>query len=315
MIVNAPMTTTARPSSEDNFEDVFFSAPDGLRLHARDYGRNRTDTLGHLPLICLPGLSRNTADFHDLALKIINDAEAPRRVVSFDYRGRGQSEWARDPDEYNVLTEADDLLAGMAALGLEHAIFLGTSRGGLIMHVLAALRPAVIAGAILNDIGPVIEGAGLAQIKTYLTRAPRPANFEDAARIQREIHGKAFPALNDEDWLAFAHAIYVEDKKGRLTGNFDPKLLNGFKDMDFSTPLPTMWPQFESLAAGKPLLVIRGENSALLSEETVTEMKSRAPHVKTHTALGQGHAPLLHLGSLPALIRDFLSGCDQGHPH
>mgnify|MGYP001627976554 FL=1 len=314
--MNAPMTTTAGISSEDDgFEDVFFSAPDGLRLHARDYGRDRTDTLGHLPLICLPGLSRNTADFHDLALKIVNDAEASRRVVSFDYRGRGQSEWARDAEDYNVLTETDDLLAGMAALGLEHAIFLGTSRGGLIMHALAALRPAVIAGAILNEIGPVIEGAVLAQIKTYLTRAPKPANFEDAARIQKEIHGKAFPALTDHDWLDFAHAIYVEDKKGRLKGNFDPKLLNGFKDMDFSTPLPTMWPQFDSLAAGKPLLVIRGENSALLSEETVAEMTSRAPHIKTHTAQRQGHAPLLHLGSLPALIREFLGDCDRRGGH
>jgi pimeloyl-ACP methyl ester carboxylesterase len=309
--VNAPMTQTTGTSSGDAFEDVFFSASDGLRLHARDYGRKRPATFGRLPLICLPGLSRNTRDFHDLALALVGDHETPRRVVSFDYRGRGGSEWAKSADDYTVLTETDDLLAGMAALGLEHALFLGTSRGGLIMHVLAAMRPGVIAGGILNDIGPVIEGAGLAQIKTYLTRAPKPASYEEAARIQKDIHGKAFPALRDEDWAEFARAIFIKDAKGRLKADFDPKLLSGFKDMDFSTPLPTMWPQFDSLAARKPLLVIRGEHSSLLSEETVEEMKSRAPHIKTHTASGQGHAPLLHLGSLPALIRNFLAECDR----
>lgn len=306
------MTTTGETGGED-FADVFFSAPDGLRLHARDYGRRRPETVQRLPLICLPGLSRNTRDFHEFALAVQSDAEAPRRVVSFDYRGRGPSEWARSADDYTVLTETDDLLAGMAALGLEHALFLGTSRGGLIMHVLAAMRPGVIAGGILNDIGPVIEGAGLAQIKTYLTRAPKPASFEEAARIQKEIHGKAFPALSDSDWMDFARAIFVEDSKGRLKADFDPKLLNGFKDMDFSTPLPTMWPQFDSLAARKPLLVIRGENSSLLSDQTVSEMKERAPHIKTHTVPGQGHAPLLHLGSLPALINNFLASCDRHH--
>ncbi|TDH35841.1 alpha/beta hydrolase [Pseudohoeflea suaedae] len=308
-------TQTEKATTADGYEDVFFSAPDGLKLHARDYGRAKPGTHDRFPLICLPGLSRNAADFHDIALKVAGDAEAPRRVVSFDYRGRGQSEWAKDPEDYNVMTEAEDVLAGMAALGIEHAIFLGTSRGGLIMHVLAATRPGVIAAGILNDIGPVIEGTGLAQIKTYLTRATRPISFSDAARVQKEVHGKAFPALQDDDWLDFAHAIYVEDKKKRLVGNYDPKLLTPLKNMDFSSPLPTMWPQFEALAAKRPLLVIRGENSSLLSEDTVSEMQGLAPHIETHTALGQGHAPILHLGSLPGLIRNFLDRCDRRFTH
>lgn len=308
-------TQTENQAKADGYDDVYFSASDGLKLHARDYGRANPETFDRFPLICLPGLSRNAADFHDIALKIANDAEAPRRVVSFDYRGRGQSEWAKAPEDYNVVTETEDVLTGMAALGIEHAIFLGTSRGGLIMHVMSAMRPGVIAAGILNDIGPVVEGAGLAQIKTYLTRETKPISFSDAARVQKEVHGKAFPALKDGDWLDFAHAIYVEDKKKRLVGNYDPKLLRPLMDMDFSTPLPTMWPQFEALAANKPLLVIRGENSTLLAEETVSEMQARAPDLDTHTALGQGHAPILHLGSLPGLIRNFLAKCDRRFAH
>jgi pimeloyl-ACP methyl ester carboxylesterase len=155
-------------------ESVFYSASDGLRLHAADYGRHDPATRDRLPVVCLPGLTRNTRDFDDLAKILSTDPKAPRRVVSFDYRGRGGSAWDKDPSRYTITVEAEDVLSGMAALGLEHAIFIGTSRGGLIMHVLAATRPGVMAAGVLNDIGPVIEGAGLAQIKAYLSRMPNP---------------------------------------------------------------------------------------------------------------------------------------------
>ena len=155
-------------------QDVFYSASDGLRLHAADYGRSNPATRDRLPVVCLPGLTRNTRDFDDLARLLSQDEKAPRRVVSFDYRGRGLSGWDKDPSRYTIIVEAEDVLNGMAALGLEHAIFVGTSRGGLIMHVLAATRPGVMAAGVLNDIGPVVEGAGLAQIKAYLSRMPKP---------------------------------------------------------------------------------------------------------------------------------------------
>jgi len=307
------MNMQVSESANDNeapFQDVFYSAPDGLKLHARDYGRKNPANRERLPLICLPGLSRNTRDFHDLAMMIAGDPQSPRRVVSFDYRGRGQSEWAKAAEDYTVITEADDILAGMAALGLEHAIFLGTSRGGLIMHIIAATRPGVISGGILNDIGPVIEGEGLAQIKAYLTRAPKPSDWDDAARIQKEIHGKAFPVLTNQDFLDFARCIY-DDVKGSLKPAFDPKLLDGVKAMDFNAPLPTLWPQFDALAADKPIMVLRGEFSSLLSQATVDGMKEKAAHIQTHTAPGQGHAPILHIGALPTLIKIFLEKCDK----
>lgn len=309
------MATTERTvvadHGESGFDDVFLSAADGLKLHARDYGRLNAAARARLPLVCLPGLTRNVRDFHGLALGLAGDPTAPRRVVGFDYRGRGGSEWDRDPARYSILVEAEDVLAGMAALGLEHAIFLGTSRGGLIMHALAAIRPTAMAAAILNDIGPVVEGAGLAQIKAYLTRAPKPATWGEAAAIQKDVHGKAFPALTDPDWADFARAIYVE-KKGRLVADYDPALLDGLKDMNFSVPLPTLWPQFDALAT-RPTMVLRGENSKLLSEETVAQMKARAPAISAHTVAGHGHAPILHLSGLPDLIAGFLRSVDRMH--
>ena len=297
----------------DGHESVFFSAGDGLRLHAADYGRHNPATRDRLPVVCLPGLTRNTRDFDDLARRLSTDPKAPRRVVSFDYRGRGRSGWDKDPTRYTIIVEAEDVLSGMAALGIEHAIFVGTSRGGLIMHVLAAMRPGVMAAGVLNDIGPVIEGAGLAQIKAYLSRMPQPKNWADAAQILAEAHSKSFPVLSEADWADFARAIYVE-KDGRLVADFDPALLHGLAGVDLSTPLPTLWPQFEGLG-GMPLLALRGENSTLLSSETLIEMKNRVPSLQTVTVTGHGHAPILHLSGIPDILTTFFATVDKQRRH
>jgi pimeloyl-ACP methyl ester carboxylesterase len=294
-------------------ESVFYSASDGLRLHAADYGRHDPATRDRLPVVCLPGLTRNTRDFDDLAKILSTDPKAPRRVVSFDYRGRGGSAWDKDPSRYTITVEAEDVLSGMAALGLEHAIFIGTSRGGLIMHVLAATRPGVMAAGVLNDIGPVIEGAGLAQIKAYLSRMPKPKSWEDAAQILADAHSKSFPALTAQDWADFARAVYVE-KDGNLVADYDPALVDGLKGIDLNTPLPTLWPQFEGLGA-MPLMALRGEHSTLLSEETLTEMKNRVPSLETVTVAGHGHAPILHLGGIPGILAKFFAAVDKQRRH
>lgn len=294
-------------------EDVFFSASDGLRLHAADYGRHDPLTRGRLPLVCLPGLTRNTRDFHDLAMIMSRHTKTPRRVVSFDYRGRGKSSWDKNPARYTIVTEAEDLLAGLAALGIGHAIFLGTSRGGLITHMLAAMRPGVMKAGVLNDIGPVIEGAGLAQIKAYLSRTPKPKDWDDAARILADTHGKTFPALSDKDWADFARAVYVENN-GNLLPDYDPALLDGLKGVDLNTPLPTLWPQFEALGA-MPLMALRGEHSTLLSQATLDEMSARVPNLETRIVAGHGHAPILHLAGLPAHLAKFFASVDKKHTH
>jgi pimeloyl-ACP methyl ester carboxylesterase len=283
------------------FSDVFYSAPDGLRLHARLYGAPRED---RLTLVCLPGLTRNARDFHELALILAAD----RQVVAFDYRGRGLSAYDGDWRNYNLQVETADILAGLVALGIERGAFLGTSRGGLIIHLIAAMRPSVLKAVVLNDVGPVLDGEGLAHIRAYLERAPKPSSFADAVAIQRAAHGNAFTALQSADWERMAKAIY-RDENGTPVADFDPKLLRTLKDFDLNRPLPDLWPQFEGLK-GVPLLAIRGGNSKLLSAATLAEMARRHPDCRPATVEGQGHAPLLETGDLPSLIADFIAGAE-----
>lgn len=295
---------------DGGFIEKRFSAPDGLGLSARLYGGEGPE--GPLPAVCLPGLTRNARDFHDLAVHLSRGTARPRKVVVFDYRGRGRSESDPDWHNYNVKIEAEDVAAGLAALGIGRAAFIGTSRGGLITFLLAALRPALIAAAVLNDIGPVVEGAGLAQIRARLSRAPKPATFDEAVGILKASEAAAFPALTDADWLRVVRATHRDDD-GRPVPDFDPNLLKTLTSIDFNKPLPVFWPQFLGLSA-VPVLAIRGENSMLLSAATLAEMARVHPRIETVTVAGQGHAPLLETGDLPQRIGNFLRHADNSAP-
>ena len=287
------------------FADFFYASKDGLRLHARVYG---DDTPGRLPVVCLPGLTRNARDFHALAAFLSRHPEAPRKVIVFDYRGRGGSAYDPEWKNYAVGVEAGDILDGLSALGIPEAAFIGTSRGGLIVHVLAALRPETLKVVVLNDIGPVVEAAGLAHIRAYLTEAKAPATFAEAIRLQQAVHAAAFPALTDEDWTRMTAAIY-RDEAGRPVADYDQALVNTVTGLDLDQPLPALWEPFGALGA-VPLLVLRGENSRLLSVETVEEMQRRHPSMQAITVAGQGHPPLLETGELPRRIFDFLRNAD-----
>ena len=289
------------------FTDFFYSAPDGLELHARVYDAGAAGDA--LPVVCLPGLTRNARDFHGLALHLSAGAARRRKVVAFDYRGRGLSAHDRDWRNYDVPVEAGDVIAGLAALGIGHAAFIGTSRGGLIVFALTAMRPALLKAVVLNDIGPAVEGAGLAQIRAYLERAPRPRDMAEAAALQKAVQGAAFTALTDADWQRMAGAFYT-GKDGKVAADFDPALLKTLKGIDLSKPLPQAWPQFLALR-GVPLLAIRGENSSLLSADTLREMANRHPDMRSVTVAGQGHAPLLETAGLPEKIAAFLDTADR----
>ena len=292
--------------ASEGFSDFFYMAPEGLKLHARIYGKQNGS---HWPIVCLPGLTRNARDFHELALYLSNGSKTPRKVIAFDYRGRGQSDYDPDIGHYNVGIEAGDVLAGLAALGVETAAFIGTSRGGLIIHVLGALKPAVLNAIVLNDIGPVIEIEGFAKIRAYLDGAPRPKTFAEAVEAQRRVHGADFPALDEADWARMVGAICRDTGAGWVP-DFDPRLVDTLAGVDFSKPLPDLWPQFEALAA-VPLLAIRGANSKLLSAATLQEMQKRHPGMETITVEGQGHAPFLETGELPERIAAFFDRIDN----
>ena len=290
----------------------FISAPDGLRLHAREYGRR---SAAALPVVCLPGLARSSGDFETLATALAGDATRPRRIIALDYRGRGRSDYDSDPANYSFQVEIADVLAVLTALDCGRAIFIGTSRGGILTMLMAALRPAIIAAAVLNDIGPVIEPKGLMRIKGYVGKLPQPRSYEDGADILRRLFSAQFPKLTAEDWLASARRTFKE-VNGQLVPDYDVALARTLEGVDFEKPLPPLWAQFDALST-VPVMVIRGENSDLLSAATVEAMAARRAAVETMAARrsaletlvvpDQGHAPFLAEPDVVARIADFVA--------
>jgi pimeloyl-ACP methyl ester carboxylesterase len=202
-----------------DYADLFVSAADGLRLFARDYGP-RTSTA--LAVVCLPGLARTSADFHELALSLSQDGKRSRRVLALDCRGRGRSEYDRDWRNYDVKVELADVLAVLTAASIEEAAFVGTSRGGLLTMALSAARPALLRGAVLNDIGPVIEGRGLARIRGYVGKLPAPADYGEAIDILKKLMSAQFTALSAEEWRSWAEATWKEENGTSLRTTIRP---------------------------------------------------------------------------------------------
>lgn len=283
------------------FREHRFRVQDGLQLYARSYG-----DVGHrqIPVVCLPGLTRNSRDFHDLAGFLASPAGGGHFIVSLDSRGRGGSERDYDKSRYTIAMETTDVIAACTWFGIEKAIFIGTSRGGLILHHLIGLAPALIGGVILNDIGPVVELEGLMKIRDYLNAATGPASWTAAPLYLQSVHGDDFPILRQRDWQQMAEAIY-RDEGGIPVGDFDPAIATQLKMLTADASLPDLWPQFDAFA-GLPMMVVRGERSKLLSRATVEEMKRRHPALVAVTAVGQGHAPLLHLDGPRQAIAAFL---------
>ncbi len=283
----------------------FVTAADGIKLHVREYaGRGN----GALPVVCLPGLARTTLDFEPLAEAL---AAEGRRVIALDYRGRGRSDYDPDPAKYSLPVELGDVIAVLAALACEPAVFVGTSRGGILTMLLAALRPSAIAGAVLNDIGPVLEIEGLVRIKGYVGKLPKAATFEEAAINLERLFGAQFTRLTPEDWLRYARRTFAE-QNGLLVPNYDLALARALEDFDPAKPLPDLWPQFEALGP-VPVMTIRGANSDLLSAATVAEMGKQHPDLQALVIPDQGHAPLLAEADVTARIAAFIERCDARH--
>ncbi len=281
----------------------FFSGPDGLKLHLRDYGPRDGAAL---PVVCLPGLARTAEDFDVLARAIAGgQAGGPRRVVALDYRGRGLS--ARDPDwrNYDLGVESADIQSLLAAVEIPEAMFVGTSRGGLHCMLLAAFRPTLLRAVVMNDIGPVLEPRGLARIRGYVGKLPRPKSWADAVAMFKQVSGTHFTALSEADWMAYAR-LTLQETDGQLVPRYDPMLMKVLERLDLEAPLPDLWPQFEALGQ-LPLLVIRGENSDLLSNATLAEMLKRHTGAQSLIVPGQGHAPLLHDAPTITRICNFLA--------
>jgi pimeloyl-ACP methyl ester carboxylesterase len=290
---------------QNGASSTFITAPDGLRLHAQCYGRRSSAAT---PVVCLPGLARTAADFEALASALTHDSLQPRRVIALDSRGRGRSGYDRNPANYSLPVELADVLAVITALEALPAIFIGTSRGGILTMLLAAVRPTAIAAAVLNDIGPVLEPQGLMRIKSYIGKLPQPRTFEEGAEILRRLFGSQFPKLGQAEWLASAHRAFKEEK-GRLVPTYDVRLANALNGVDAERPVPALWKEFDALAS-VPVMVIRGANSDLLSAATVEAMRARRAALETIEIPDQGHAPLLTEADTIARIVEFVGRCD-----
>ena len=274
--------------ADTGFRSLFISARDGLRLHVRDYGPLAAPAL---PVVCLPGFARTAADFHELALALAEAAAARGGGVPLYSGARGRSDYARDWREYEIRIELDDVMQVLAATGIAQAVFVGTSRGGLLTMALAAARPTAIAGVVLNDVGPVIDARGLLRIRGYVGKLPTPRSFAEGAEILKRLSDQQFPLFGEAEWEMMARRTWTQ-RNDALVPDYDPRLLKTLEELDLEAPLPELWPYFAGLGH-VPLLAIRGANSDLLAEKTLVEMGARHSHCETFTAPGQGHAPLL----------------------
>lgn len=262
-----------------------FSAADGTKIYYDVTGDG-------IPLLCLSGLTRNARDF-DFVLPHLSGF----RVIRMDYRGRGRSDWASYLS-YDVPTEASDALELLDVLGVDKAAVLGTSRGGIIAMYLAATAGDRLRGVALNDVGPVIERAGLEAIKTYLGKHPHYYTHGEFAQA-RMIDPK-FPGVPEDRWIAYLSHTSVETTTG-LRNNYDPKLRDAVAP-GFDAPQADAWPLFAAME-GMPLAIIHGANSDLLSAETVAEMARRHPGAIVATVPDRGHIPFLDEPEALAALR------------
>ncbi len=265
------------------WSDGYWSSSDGLRLHYRDYEGGK----GRPPILCIPGLTRNSRDFDGVAERLAPDW----RVICVELRGRGESGYAKDAGSYMPLTYMADVEALIAELGLERFILFGTSLGGLITMLLAMKHKERIAGAMINDIGPVIDTRGLERIRGYVGRSHSWPTWLHAARYFAEAQHDIYPGWKLDQWLIFAKRLCKLSPGGRIVLDYDMRIAEPFKQPGGDTGFD-LWPAFNALS-GIPSLVVRGEISDLLSAETVAAMQAANPDLESVTVPEVGHAPTL----------------------
>jgi pimeloyl-ACP methyl ester carboxylesterase len=272
-------------------------------LHVRKYGSPSSA----LAVVCLPGLARTTADFDALAPALAY-SKPTRHVIAIDSRGRGQSDYDHDPQNYSLAVELADVIAVLTALQISRAVFIGSSRGGILSMLLAKAQPAVMAGVVLHDIGPVIEPNGVERIKGYVGKLPRPGSLAEGAEILRRLFEAQFPQLKPEQWHAAAHRTWKMEH-GALVTTYDVRLAQTVADFDPEHPMPVLWNEFDALAQ-VPVLVIRGVNSDILSAATLSAMRARHPDLESIEVADQGHVPLLEGVELLQRVARFIQKCD-----
>ncbi len=299
--------TTTSAQSAGGYSELFHELEDGLELAYRDYpalGGVVPPAAGPLPVICLHGLTRNAKDFEDVAPAI---ARGGRRVIVPSMRGRGRSSWDPKPERYVPLTYAADVRSLLDALALPRAVFVGTSLGGIVSMIVAAMEPGRISACVLNDVGAEIAAEGLARIRSYVGKGAPARDWAEAAERAHEVNAVAFPKETDNAfWIAFAKRTRKLTEEG-VVSDYDPAIAAAMGPADASANAAgVLWPLFEALKP-TPTLLIRGALSDLLSVETVAEMRRRKPDITVVEVPDVGHAPMLTEPHAAAGLSAFLS--------
>lgn len=281
-----------------DYVDLWYRSPDGLRLYARDYPGPAEGSLP--PALCMHGLTRNSADFAALAGRLSEQ----RRVLSVDQRGRGRSDYDSNVANYTPATYTLDMFALLDAEGIDRVVLVGTSMGGLMSFLMAAMQPERIDAMIINDIGPEIDPAGLARIQDYVGKSEPVTSWEEAVAQQKAINGIAFPDFTEQQWQDFARGLYREED-GRPVLAYDPAIAQPMADQDSGAVPPDLWPVFEAITA-IPMLVVRGATSDILAPSCVDKMRELDPDLQVAEVPDRGHAPILDEPAARSAIDDFL---------
>lgn len=288
-----------------NYTELSFTAADGLRLYARDYAAHSGPA--RLPVICIHGLTRNSADFDQLAPWL---ASQGRRVLAVDVRGRGNSAWDPDPEHYHPLVYASDVVRLAASLGIARAVFIGTSMGGLITMTLALRHLNLIAAAVLNDVGPVLSSRGLNRIAGYAGRGEQLTSWQQAADYTRSINESAFPANSAADWDHWARRAFSENPDGTLSMRYDPNIALPVRTGKLKPTSLAARYAFRRLARARPTLLVRGTLSDLIEPEQAQLMQRSAPAMQYAEVHGVGHAPMLTEPEALEALAGFLAQVD-----
>ena len=265
------------------WQDRFWNSSDGLRLHYRDYA----GPADRPPILCLPGLTRNARDFEPIADRLAGNW----RVLAIEFRGRGLSQHDPNPANYVPQTYAADVLKLLDQLGIADAVFIGTSLGGIVTMLIGTTDSERIAGAVINDIGPVIEDAGVERLRTYVGKNAAWSSWAEAAEAAAERNRTVFPQYTNEQWEILARRLASERPDGTIQADYDMAISQVFAD-NKGAPETDPWPLIDGLR-DKPVLIVRGETSDLLSSETAIRMRDALPEAELVTVVGIGHAPIL----------------------
>ncbi|WP_395008888.1 alpha/beta fold hydrolase [Undibacterium sp.] len=287
-----------------DYKDVYFTSKDGLRLYARDYAADAAALpSSKLPVICIHGLTRNSADFNELAPLL---AQQGRRVIAVDVRGRGRSQHARKVAHYHPWVYANDILSLAEQIGIRRAVFIGTSMGGLITMTLALRKSSLIAASVLNDVGPKLSQKGLDRIAGYAGDGMHCANWEQARNYIKYINQSAFPNNTDEEWDKWARRAFAENAQGELELQYDPLIATPLKTGKLkATSWLTRW-AFKRLSRNRPCLLVRGAISDLLEVEQANYMKQVCPQLQYVEVPQIGHAPMLTEPKAQQALQNFL---------